>query len=147
MNFTIIILIIWFIISLFIGIYLLRRKENLKRSLRLTFLMITMPKKNSDLDEKQETTKDFKEMVSLMEQLLASLNSISSNKLKKKVLWQDHISLEYVAHNSEIYFYVVCPFNYKNLIEKQINWFYPDAIIEETPEKNIFKDRKYFEWT
>lgn len=147
MNFTIINLIIWFIISLFIGIYLLRRKENLKRSLRLSFLMITMPKKNSDLDEKQETTKDFKEMVSLMEQLLASLNSISSNKLKKKVLWQDHISLEYVAHNSEIYFYVVCPFNYKNLIEKQINWFYPDAIIEETPEKNIFKDRKYFEWT
>jgi hypothetical protein len=29
------------------------------------------------------------------------------------------------------------------LIEKQINGFYQDAIIEETKEINIFKDRKY----
>jgi hypothetical protein len=37
----------------------------------------------------------------------------------------------------------VIPKNYKHLIEKQINGFYPDAIIEETVEINIFKDRKF----
>jgi hypothetical protein len=42
---------------------MLRKKENLKRTLRLSFLRVTMPKKNSDLDDKQETTKDFKEMI------------------------------------------------------------------------------------
>jgi uncharacterized membrane-anchored protein YhcB (DUF1043 family) len=48
--------------------------------------MVTMPKKNSDLDEKQETQKDFKETAALMEQLLASLKSIYSTKIKKKIL-------------------------------------------------------------
>lgn len=65
--------------------YLLVKEENLKRSLSLCFLRVTMPKKNSDLDEKQETTRDFKETIAIMEQLLASLNSIWSNKMKKKI--------------------------------------------------------------
>lgn len=106
-----------------------------------------MPRKNSDLDEKQETQKDFKETAALMEQLLSSLKSIYSGKIKKKILWQDFLSLEYIAHEWQIFFYVVCPKEYKDLIEKQINWFYPDAIIEETKEINIFKNRKYYEWT
>jgi hypothetical protein len=33
------------------------------------------------------------------------------------------------------------------LIEKQINGFYTDAIIEETTEVNIFENRKYFDAT
>ncbi|MDR0772388.1 MAG: hypothetical protein LBF15_05175 [Candidatus Peribacteria bacterium] len=44
-------------------------------------------------------------------------------------------------------FYVVAPKNYKYLIEKQINGFYTDAIVEETTEVNIFEGRKYFEAT
>ena len=147
MNYWAIFFIIVIFFWVFFYIFLLRKKENLKRTLRLSFLCITMPKKNSDLDEKQETQKDFKEVISIMEQLLASLKSIQSNKLKTKILWQDTFSLEYISHNQEIFFYVVCPFEYKDLFEKQINWFYPDAIIEETPEINIFEWKKYYNWT
>lgn len=132
-------------IAFFVIIKILKRKNDFKRTLNLTFLKITLPKKNSDLDEKKETTKDFKEMVWLMEQLFASLKSIHSNKIISKILGQDLISFEYVAHENEIFFYVVVPKNYKYLIEKQINWFYTDAIIEETTEVNIFKNRKFIE--
>ncbi len=125
------------------AIYLLRRKSDYKRTLDLVFLRVTLPKKNSDLDEKKETTKDFKEMVALMEQLLSSLKSIYSHKIIKKLLGQDLISFEYVAHGQEILFYIVCPKNYQKLIEKQVNWFYTDAIIEETREVNIFEWRKH----
>lgn len=121
------------------AIYILRRKSDYKRTLDLVFLRVTLPKKNSDLDEKKETTKDFKEMVALMEQLLSSLKSIYSHKIIKKLLGQDLISFEYVAHNQEILFYIVCPRNYQKLIEKQVNGFYTDAIIEETREVNIFE--------
>ena len=131
----------------YIVIKLLRKKVDFNRTLKLTFLKITLPKKNSDLDEKQETTKDFKEMVSLMEQLYSSLKSIYSRKILKKILWQDLLSFEYVSHNWDILFFIVVPKNYKYLIEKQVNWFYSDAIIEETTEINIFKDRKYHVWT
>ncbi len=124
-----------------------RTKVNKKRTLDLCFLMITMPKKESDQDEKNETAKDFKEKISIMEQLLTSAKSIASSSLSSKLLGQDLISLEYVADKNEIYFYVVLPKQYKALIEKQINWFYPDAIIEETLEKNIFEGKKYSVWT
>ena len=107
-------------------------------------MRVTLPKKNSESDTRKETTKDFKEMVSLMEQLLASLKSTYSGKILKKIMGQDILSLEYIAHESEIFFYVTCSRNYKKLIEKQINGFYMDAIIEETKEVNIFEKRKHY---
>lgn len=134
-------------ISWFVTLKILQYKEDFKRTLKLTFLKITLPKKDSELDEKKETTKDFKEMIWFMEQLYASLKSIYSRKILKKILGQDLLSFEYVAHEWEIFFYIVIPKNYKYLIEKQVNWFYTDAIIEEVTEVNIFKNRKFFEWT
>ena len=143
--------IFWISISCFIAwyiaLYIIRKKENFKRTLNLTFLKVTLPKKDSDLDEKKETTKDFKEMVALMEQLYSSLKSIYSKKILKKILGQDTLSFEYIAHEGEILFYIIIPKNYKNLIEKQINGFYTDAIIEETTEINIFKDREHISST
>lgn len=135
------------IVPLFVLFKAIRIKEDLKRSKNLVFLKITMPKKESDLDEKKETTKDFKEMIGLMEQLFSSLKSIHSSKISRKILWQDIISCEYIAHEWEIYFYVVVPKKYKYLIEKQINGFYTDALVEEEVEIDIFKWKSYSEWT
>ena len=144
-------IIIWILISLltisFAIVFFLRKRHNFKRALNLTFLKVTLPKKESDLDEKKETTKDFKEQIALMEQLLASLKSIYSNKILTKILGQDIISFEYIAYEWEIFFYVVIPKKYKALIEKQINSFYVDAVIEEDIEPNIFENKKYIEWT
>ncbi|MCD5385203.1 type IV secretion system DNA-binding domain-containing protein [Candidatus Gracilibacteria bacterium] len=148
MNYYIIFsILIAIIIAFFIVIKIIKNKINYKRTLDLTFLKITLPKKDSDLDEKKETTKDFKEMIGLMEQLYSSLKSIYSNKIIKKIIGQDLISFEYISHEGQIFFYVIIPKNYKYLIEKQINGFYTDAIIEETTEVNIFKNRKYIEAT
>ncbi len=83
-------------------------------------------------------------MIGLMEQLLASLKSTHSSKILKKILWQDILTFEYIAHDSEIFFYITCSKDYKKLLEKQINGFYPDAIVEETKEVNIFENRKAF---
>lgn len=146
-SYILFITLIALISSGYITLKILRKKEDFKRALKLSFLKVTLPKKDSDLDEKKETTKDFKEMISLMEQLLSSLKSIYSGKIIKKLLGQDLISFEYIVHEWEILFFVVVPKNYKNLVEKQINWFYSDAIIEETTEVNIFKNRKYHKWT
>lgn len=140
------ILSVWIIVfAICAGMYfILRKKANYKRTLSTVFLRVTLPKKESDLDSKKETTKDFKEMVSLMEQLLSSLKSTHSSRLLKKILGQDTLSFEYIAHENEILFYVSCARNYKKLLEKQINGFYPDAIIEETKEINIFENRKAY---
>lgn len=108
----------------------------------MTFLRILIPKKESDLDEKKETIHDFKTQISLMEQFLASLKALQTSWWKTKLLGQDYFSLEYIAAEKEIQFYMVIPKKVKNLVEKQITSFYPDAIVDELQEYNIFKNKK-----
>lgn len=119
----------------------LKRGKTFKRAMDMTFLQITIAKKESDQDEKKETAKDFREQIGLMEQLLASLRALGSESLKARLFGQDYLSLEYVAHNQEILFFLVIPKKAKILVEKQITSFYPDAIVEEKPEIDIFANR------
>jgi hypothetical protein len=122
MNYILVISILLIFVSIFyIVVYFIKKRVNFKRALNLAFLRVTLPKRESDLDEKKETTKDFKEMVGLMEQLLSSLKSLYSGQIISKIIGQDVISFEYVSHESEILFYIVVPKKHKNLIEKQIN--------------------------
>jgi hypothetical protein len=138
------ILFILFCTSL-VGIFLylkLRKRFEEKRSRNMSFLRVMISRKDSDLDEKQDTVKDFREQISIMEQLLASLKSLYSPSFRSWLYGQDYLSLEYVAHQEEIYFYIVVPKKSKMLVEKQITGFYPDCAIEETEEINIFEGRK-----
>lgn len=132
-------------VALIIGIgvfYLnIRKKVALKRSLNMVFLRVIIARKDSDSDEKRETIKDFREQISIMEQLLASLKSLYSTSMHGWLFGQEYISLEYVAHNEEIYFYIIVPRHAKLLVEKQIIGFYPDCLVEETSEVNIFENR------
>lgn len=136
---------LYFFSTIFIG--LLREKTAYKRSKDLVFLNVLMPRQDSDLDEKKNTFRDFRDSIHQMDQLLSSLKSTYSQRFLDKFLGQSTFSLEYVLKDSEIYFYVVIPKKLKKLFEKQINWFYSDAIIEETEEINIFEWKKYYEWT
>lgn len=77
---------ILFAITVLLVRKILIMKEDYQRTLSLCFMKVTTPKKDSDMDEKKETTKDFKEMIGLMEQLLASFKSIHSHKIRKKIL-------------------------------------------------------------
>ena len=108
----------------------------------MTFLRVIIARKDSDQDEKHETVKDFREQISIMEQLLASMKSLYASTIMGWLFGQEYISLEYIAHKQEIYFYIVVPKRAKILVEKQIIGFYPDAFIEETDEVNIFEGRK-----
>ncbi|MBC7503630.1 DUF87 domain-containing protein [Candidatus Gracilibacteria bacterium] len=119
----------------------MRRRTSMERSLGMAFLRVIIARKDSDSDEKKETVKDFREQISIMEQLLASLKSLHSSAFKSWFFGQEYISLEYVAHQDELYFYVIVPKKSKLLVEKQIIGFYPDCLIEETPEVNIFENR------
>jgi hypothetical protein len=138
------IIVIFCIILLFlVGVFFyLKTRIDFRRSMDMVFLRVLIPKKDSEQDERKDTTRDFKEQISLMEQLLASLKSLHSGGIQSKLFGQDYISLEYVAYKQEIYFYVVVPKKAKNLIEKQISAFYSDAVIDETEEIDIFRDKK-----
>lgn len=109
----------------------------------MAFLRVIMSRKDSDTDEKKDVIRDFKEQISLMEQLLSNLKSLYRGNFVSWLFGQEYFSFEYTAHKNEIYFYMVVPRSAKLLVEKQIIGFYPDCLIEETGEINIFSEREY----
>ncbi len=139
----ILLLIILFIIlaivilgSLFF-VYRLKNKGRLTRALNMSLFLISLPKK---VKEKEgETAKGEKEIISVMEQLYASLNNIKETK-DTFIYGQPNLVFEIATSqlSEEIVFYLAVPRNYEDIIEKQIHSFYPGANIEKAKDYNIF---------
>ena len=53
-----------------VWVFLFKKSVDQKRSLAKVHLQVLIPRKDSDADAKQDNSKDFKEYISLMEQLL-----------------------------------------------------------------------------
>jgi hypothetical protein len=122
---------------------LMRFIADRRREEELVFLQILVPKKESKEDREKESEqfssgKDFREVLGVVDHLYQSLHSIFNSTLSRHVRGQDFFSLEYAALAGEILFFVVAPRRIVALVEKQITSFYPDAIIDEVEDYNIF---------
>jgi hypothetical protein len=127
-----------------IGIFaLLRWLRDHKREQELVFLQITTPKKESKEDKEQEseqfsTGKDFKEVLGVMDHLFQVLASVYNSTISRYWRGSPFFSVEYAALAGEILTFVVAPRSIASLIEKQITSFYPDAVVDEVEDYNIF---------
>lgn len=126
---------------LLIFYWFLVHRVKVRKSLGLVHLKVLIPRKSIETSDKEDVTHGFKEQVGLAEQLLSGLKSLYSRHLKARLFGQDVISLEYVSHRNETFFYVVVSRRLRALVEKQISAFYPDAVIEQTPEIDVFSGR------
>ncbi|MBI3816460.1 type IV secretion system DNA-binding domain-containing protein [Candidatus Peregrinibacteria bacterium] len=117
--------------------------HDLKREEELVFLQLLVPKKESKEDKEMESeqfsaTKDFKEVLGIMDHLFQSLSSLYSSRWRRFVYGQPFFSVEYAALAGEILFFVVCSRKDVHIVEKQITSFYPDTIVDEVEDYNIF---------
>jgi len=117
-----------------------RYYTNLRRSYRMTFLRVAIPKKESkeDLEKQNDQAKDFKQSLGVMTQFYEALYGLYSSKWIAKVKGQYFLSLEYVVLEGQIYFYIVTPPELADYIEKLVTSYYPDSYVEEVPDYNIF---------
>jgi hypothetical protein len=114
-----------------------------RREKDLAFLQILMPKKESKEDKEQDseqfsTGKDFKEVLGIMDHLYQTLASLKISSFKRYWKSSHFFSVEYAALGGEILTFVVAPRSIVPIIEKQITSFYPDAVIDEVEDYNIF---------
>ena len=112
-----------------------------QRMENLVFLQLLVPKKESREekdDQSDQFGKDFREVIGVMDHLYQSLHSLYNGGGSRHLNSQPFFSLEYAALAGEILFFVVCPRKLSGLIEKQITSFYPDCIISEVEDYNIF---------
>lgn len=131
--------------GLYLLTYLIEWRANKKRSLQMVFLKVMVPKKEGKQDKEDEgeqfgSSKDFTKQIGVMTQCLEQLYALSSSRLwQRYVAGQEFYSFEIVATDGQIFFFVVIPFSQKGFFQKTITSFYPDAMVEEVPEYNLFK--------
>lgn len=126
-----------FVLTLVIYFKFLRHRK-ITRALNMTMFQVSVSKK-ADPSE-GDRTEIIKENISVMEQLFANLSNMREEPIKRLLYGPFYISFEVATpiDSSEIFFYVGVPIKFASIIEKQINSFYQDAVIERISDYNIF---------
>lgn len=137
------ILAILFVAALVIywSLYFLRRYYSKNKILNNTIFLVKLPKEKPDDNKKEFSSQELVEEISKGEILFSSIGGLRAQKGIKSWLFSrnDHFSFEIVANSNKIAFYVVCPEISSRYLEQQIHANYPDAVIEEIEDYNIFK--------
>lgn len=119
--------------------FFLKRSFNLPPSLKRVVLLVALPKeKPKEGEEEQEA--NVQEMIDQSEAWYSTIGGMRAQRDLQALLRgrQDIFSLELVAHQGLISFYVVVPRYLQAYMEEQIHAQFPKAHIEEVPDYNIF---------
>ncbi len=103
----------------------LRFRGREKYSLGFVVLKVMLPKDN-----------EIK--IDAAEQMFAALYSLKNEGMGSFLKPEDHFTMEIVALKESLAFYITCPRDLRDLIEKQVYGAYPSAEIAEAEEYNIF---------
>jgi len=120
----------------------IRSGTSLPHAFKKVVLLVGLPKELREEDSKQELTKEkIWEKIAQAEEMFASIGGMRAQYGPNTVLFgrTDHVSVEIVAKDNSIYFYVAVPQYLRRYIEQQIHGQYPHAQITEVSDYNIFK--------
>lgn len=120
-------------------------KKQIERSLKIVPLLVRVPR---EMGNKQKSTMNRddrdvgREIISFMETFYANLSVIYKRSIKhihhNLLYGQRHIAFEIIAQDKEIFFYLGVPITLLDMVEKMLASQYPDSVIEEAEEHNIF---------
>lgn len=102
---------------------------------------VKLPKDRPEDQGKEFTVQQMREEIAKGEGIFNAIGGVKAQRgLKRWLLGRnDHFSFEIVAHNKLITFYVVAPAWQAVYIQQQIQAIYPEAVIEEVKDYNIFQ--------
>ena len=120
-----------------------RAQVNQSMNLDLDLIRVSKPEKKQDAANPNQKTQQFwREEIGAMEQLLMALSSMKGTRgtIARLLYGSPCISFEIAnsAKSEEIVFYVAVPKKFRESIEKQINSYFPNAVLEKAQDYNIF---------
>lgn len=122
----------------------MRSKAAQSDLLSLVCMQISLPKQlQKTALEQNEPVKDFKDVISPMEQFFASLSQNIHNSGMTDWLFStpSHISFEIISIGNAISFYIICPKAISTQIERNLHSHFPYAEIDyKAPSKMFSKD-------
>ncbi len=139
--FAIVILAVVFIVILaYIIRFFGRRMYNRFNPFEMTTLRVLLPKESLEI-ENREQRQEVRQMIAPIESFMSNLAGLRAER--GFAAWflgrRDSFAFEIVAHDGVISFYVTTPRNLKQYVEQQIQAQYPDSVVEERGDYNIFK--------
>lgn len=115
-------------LAMYIFTLIVRLKKREKQSLSMVTLQVKLPKEN-----------EIK--IDSAEQMFSSFISLKKSGFFSFLDVEDTIALEIVGKQADIRFYVSAPSKLKDMVEKQIYGYYPQADIVVVDEPNIFTEK------
>lgn len=102
--------------------------------------LVRLPKEKPDDDKKDNSIKQLQEEIAKGETIFSAIGGLRAQRGFNHWLLgrTDHFSFELVASHNKIAFYVVSPEREARYMEQQIHAHYPEAMIEEVDDYNIF---------
>src|SRR4030042_3736416 len=136
------------LIILFWGIFVViltlwgksKKAREIQKILNTRVFLVTLPKEvPSQEPQSNEPPKDFRQLIAVAEQMFTAISSLHTQDFSNKILKdQAQISFEIVAQRGVVSFYVRCPKMVSEMVEKQIQAYYPTAHLEKVKSPNIF---------
>ncbi|MBD3238713.1 MAG: type IV secretion system DNA-binding domain-containing protein [Candidatus Moranbacteria bacterium] len=121
-----------------------QKRGRLHRATNMVLFGISLPKEEDQ--ERKEERKDDKEIIAVMELLLAGISKMRDSGLRELFLGSPQFTLEIAnPFNDEgIYFYIASPKRFATAVEKQIYGFFPKAEVRrQAGDFNIFTPQGY----
>ncbi len=109
----------------------------------LVVLKVLLPREASAKEEDQGPKRDFREAMSVAEQFLTAFSSLHNGDPRTLLTGQETLSLEFVAKDNLISFYLTMPTHLRGLVERQLHSYYPYAQIEPSQDFRIFGAQAY----
>jgi len=133
----------YFVVAIFVVILILnitRLFLSRRRYFSHQVFLVRLPKEKPEDAQKEITAQQIKEEIAKGETIFAAIGGLRAERGIMSWLQgrSDHFSFEIVASHSKIAFYVVAPHKDVRYIEQQIQAYYPEAVIEEIEDYNLF---------
>jgi len=144
--------VLFFAIVLFVIMLIILKKIILYRALNSKFqdqaiYVVKLPKEKpgEKETENQNKVQKLREEIARGETIFSAIGGLNPQTWDKDNAWlfgrNDNFSFEIVANQKLISFYVVAPRESARFLEQQIHAYYPEAVMEETGDYNIFRPR------
>lgn len=115
------------------------RKNQIELTKDWVMFRVMVPKEKHA--EEDDQRKNFQEMLAVIEPFYANMNAVFDHMISKKIIGQDHISMEMITKEGRIFFYVGCPKRISSLVLKNLNAQYPSAEITIDHDYSIFPEK------
>lgn len=114
------------------------RAKRFSKAREFILLKVLVPK---DRPKEGEQPKNFKELIAVAEQFLSVFQTFHIRGWRKLIFDEQPVfSLEIIAREGQIYFFVGMPNQFRQAIEKQVQGFYPTIQLNRDDDFKIFND-------